>query len=307
MAWCPICKKDFEDEITVCDSCNIELLQGSKDDYSEVLADTDERIVLTAFNELIEDEYDVQYYIDSENTYHLLINNNQYNEVASLLAEKYGDELMSADEDELSPMTAPSEKASIQQIKPYVKPMDKLADLTSSATSLLAVGFLGVIFLICEYLNVFDLHLSDSVHIIFYIVMGVLFTVFIVSGFMSLSSANKLRPVALENDKLIHDVIDYIMTRYNRDFAEESINKLIEDNNIETDDLFFYYQRFVLIKHMITEKFDIDDPSFLEYLTDECYSKIYETDEDLEEAELEVADFEEAEQKSTDSEDESAE
>lgn len=275
MAWCPLCKKEYDDALTQCDDCNVLLLKGIETDYDTLLSDKSEETILNAYTYLVENGFEaVQYYSDNDGISHLLINNSDYEDAYNAISMLLGEELLKIEDNDITIEDAPKEHS--EKAKPYIKPSDKLAELNSSAASLLFVGILGIIFLLMEYFNVFNLNLTSTAHTIFYIVMSSLFIIFIITGIISFVNAVKLKPVAIETEKKTNDILDFTTKNYNKENAEKSIELFISQRNITPDDLFFFYQRVSIIKELITNNFEITDESYLDYLIDEAYSRIYD-------------------------------
>ncbi|MBE5939076.1 MAG: hypothetical protein E7266_01645 [Lachnospiraceae bacterium] len=285
MAWCPICNNEFGDSVNICEECNCLLLKGIPIDFTEIFSDKNEELVLNSFMTLTEAGFETaQYYCDADNNYHLIIDKENFDAAKAIVLEADADNIKNAD-DSMSGTNTPRDRRSFT----YKNPSDKVADLKSSAYSLLLVGVLGAIFLVLEYFNVFNFNFSDSAHAIFYIVMSTLFGAFIIIGIASLVAMFKLKPVAEAHEKLKQDIFDYADKEFNKENANKAIEMVLEERGIEEpDELLTYYQRYVIIKKFITEKFEIEDEGFLDYLIEEIYCKNFddEDDYDFEDAEI---------------------
>ncbi len=293
MAWCPICKNEYDDAVNICNDCNCLLLKGNPDDFKELLVDKNEEIVLNAFNDLTENNFEsAQYYCDEKEIYHLLIATEDFDDANHFLVAGDKEELVNA-EDLYAPAndasgTIPSGNVSTKKkVRPYVKLSEKVSDLRSSAFSLLIIGVIGAAFLILEKMGVISLNFTATAHSIFYIVMGIMFGAFIVFGIMSLISMYKLMPLAKKHTQLTEDILNYAKESFSKENADKAIELSVASANAsEVDDLLYYYQRSHLIRTFIKDKYDVEDESFEDYLVEEIYSMYWGDDDVFENEEL---------------------
>ncbi len=88
----------------------------------------------------------------------------------------------------------------------FVKAKDKYADMRSSASSLLIVGILGVIYMVTDSLGILPFTLNPNDNWIFTFTMAALFIVFIIAGICTYKSANKIRRTIRREETLTEDM-----------------------------------------------------------------------------------------------------
>ena len=243
MPWCPVCKNEYKDGYTLCADCGAELVDFLSDDVKEDdIAPSDE-----SSEEVI-----------SENELSETIDNIKL-QLGTLSAE------------ELQELVDKETKAA--SVKPYVKASDRAENYRSSAFALLFVGIIGVIFLILSYLKIIPLNLAPNISVIFYVVMGLLFVVFIVIGVKSLSSAKAIADTAEDEDALTDRIYTFFKENHNEDTID-GIAFSNEDAPLTSEEK--YFPRSKAIKQLITDNFGELDEAYLTELCENIYSDIFD-------------------------------
>ena len=88
----------------------------------------------------------------------------------------------------------------------FTKARDKYADMRSSASSLLIVGILGVIYMIVDYLGILPFSLNANNNWVFTFTMAALFVTFIIAGLFTYKSASKLQKSIGTEESLTEDI-----------------------------------------------------------------------------------------------------
>ena len=146
---------------------------------------------------------------------------------------------------------------------------EKAADLKSSGYTLLSVGIAGIIVIILMAAGVFPVNMTGIMKYISYSVMGLLFAIFIISGWRAMIRSKKVSEDAVrENDQR-----DEIMNWFVDGYDGETIDKLV---NPDTDDNDLYFDRTEFMKAKISERFmDLDD-GFMADIIERLYSELFE-------------------------------
>ena len=154
--------------------------------------------------------------------------------------------------------------------KAFVKSSEKYEDLNSSGITLVFTAILGYIFMILKTLDVIPLHFEGVSIFLFYIVMGGMFTTFLVIGILSLKKARHVKAGISKEENTEADIIRYFTDNY----SSQSIDDAIGAASLSEGDL--YYKRYDYLKSDINSKFSDVDDSFAEHLIEEIYEKIFE-------------------------------
>ena len=153
----------------------------------------------------------------------------------------------------------------------FVKAKDKYSDMKSSAFCLILVGILGLLVIICDYLNILPIRLNANKSFIFYFVMSALFLIFIIAGIYTTKSAKKIKETISDEESLTDTIVAWIMDNV----TSEQIDKDIEDFS-ELPDEVKYLSRSEAVGNIIKAQFDIQDEDYINSIIDEIYPEIFE-------------------------------
>lgn len=168
----------------------------------------------------------------------------------------------------------------------YTKFSEKYDDMMSSASTMLFVGILGLIFLILVVCKVIPLPIDTSTAWLFDIVMALVFLIFVIFGIVSLIRAKQIKADADVENRMIDDI---------KKWADENITREILDENLDMDqpEELLYFSRADKIKDMIMHEFESTDEALISEMVEEVYQKLYEDDVDSTDNQAEVS-FEES-------------
>lgn len=156
-------------------------------------------------------------------------------------------------------------------VKVYHDNKSKADDFRSSAYTLLIVGILGIVAIVLIEVGVIPFRMVAPGKYITYGVMGALFLLFIVMGFSSFSSAKKYASEAKKEDDLTSQI---------RSWVAENITKeyIVQKSGVPAGmpEEMKYFRYFAILKSAIAEEFGMLDASYLESLSEELYSEIFE-------------------------------
>lgn len=151
----------------------------------------------------------------------------------------------------------------------YVKKEDKYKDTLSSAYTLLIVGFIGLLLLLLVVTNVINLNLASPGKYITYSGIGIMLIIFIIIGFVSLSTAKRLAVEASHENQLTSDILDWFCKSVSVDLIETGI----------TDDMseeIKYFKRFENIKKLIVKTYGELNEGYIDKLADDIYQKQFD-------------------------------
>lgn len=245
MAWCPSCKSEYKEGVTVCPDCNCELVNSlqDKDVMDGVALSEEERNAIIRF---LENE-----------------------RLAELVTGEEADTDSEGNEDEVETSQSEEPKRGYRGV--YQDSQSKAEDNKSSAWTLLVVGFLGMI---CLGLSVFDIipfKLTGSTGYMTYGVIGALFVLFIVMGFVSMRSSKVFEKEA-ESENTLKDAIEtWCLENFN---TYEIDVELFGGEDITEEEK--YFRRISYMKFHICKQFVNLNEEFLDHILDEIYTEIFE-------------------------------
>lgn len=280
MSWCPICKKDYEDT-ELCPHCEVSLISGYEEDYSEIFSNLNEEITVDIYNNLIENGFtSAHYYLDENDRYYHVLCYKDDNMSAKQQIIQYvnGDfpiylteneqDILNETIDSLADDVKSEMSSSTSQ---YVSAEDKFTNVRSSATSLLTVGIIGFVILLLDIVGVYTFPFSGTSRWLFMITMSFMFVVFIVSGTISFINSKKLKKQIDVEDNFKEDIEKYILEELDLTPADA---KFTVDTSLEEKCLF--RSGYICIK--VLEKFPNADKLFVEHFVGEIYDSIYPDD-----------------------------
>ena len=288
MAWCPKCKNEYREGITVCPDCGETLVSEEElTDWTSVLfGEQDEMEKLKDFltyngirkSKLSFDEAEQVYelFVDAKEekqakTIARVFLEQQEKERTENAAEEEAavDEFLMPETEEASEEVNPGEllkTASAQGGLTYMNSGAKAEENRSSAWVLLVVGILGMLVMILGITGVLPLNIGNPY--MFYGVMSAVFILFIFMGVVSMRNAKLFEKKAESENSLV----DTLLKWSEENLTAEKIDAQIE-NAADTPEEALYYKRFEVIRSQMNHQFMNLDQQMLENLID---TKIYE-------------------------------
>ena len=158
------------------------------------------------------------------------------------------------------------------KVPSFTRLSDKYKDITSSASTMLLVGIVGIIFMILVLADAIPLPLNSSTAWLFDSVMGGIFIIFIIAGIVSFMHAKQVKIEADKEDKLIEKILSW---------ADENFTKETLDNglDLEQPEELLYFSRTDKIKETLMRQFENADEALLYEYTEQIYHNIYECNE----------------------------
>lgn len=151
----------------------------------------------------------------------------------------------------------------------YIKKEVRQKELLSSAYALLMVGILGLILLLLIILGIIRLPFLSNINGFTYAVLFLLLCFFTVYGILSLKGAKKAGQEALEENKLIQEVLEWFRKNIDTFVIEKDVTKEMDQEEkylIITDN----------IKNIILTSYGDIPEGLAEILSDTLYSELYE-------------------------------
>ncbi len=263
MPWCPQCKNEYREGITVCADCGCELVTEEADERVQVLFGEKEQMEglkkFLMYNRITSSQIVFE---ESENVYELSVASNDKTEamkLAQIFLQQEAERMAKKE-----PETEEEEKPVVAGI--YQSNEQKAKENKSSAVVLLLTGGAGVIFIILCMTGVLPIQFRGIV----YAVMGAMFLIFIIMGVVSFRNSKLLNQQAVSENSLVDSMTKWCL---------ESLDKAEIDSELEQEKLDEeekYFRRTKWMKDKIQNQFLNLDEAFLEYFVDDIYDDIFE-------------------------------
>ncbi|KSV59286.1 hypothetical protein [Acetivibrio ethanolgignens] len=281
MAWCPKCKMEYREGITVCADCGTPLVEEftEKEEQVAVLL-TDKEELAKRFHDFL--EYSgvtgaLLGFVEESSQYSVSVPVSQQKEAKRLYTGFY----LAETEKELEAVvakTASADTESASEAEPeeeiynlresasvYVKKEDKYKDLSSTAWTFLVVGIAGLIFTVLNifgYFSIFGNPVSYTAAAIIF--LGCLF----VSG-SSFRSAKAAKGQIAEENRFTEEVKEWMENN-----IRETDLLTVQDETV-SDEINFL-NKITYIKKAVTDQFGSMDEAFLDEITEEFYNNHFD-------------------------------
>jgi hypothetical protein len=236
MPWCPKCRNEYYEGVTVCPDCNVELVEDL-DAYDE-----EQKLQrLREYREMMEDADEPDEELQEEDM-----------------------ESAKEEESEVLPGMHPVSTF-------YRDSADKAEDNRSSAVVLLVVGIVGIILSVLCALGIIPLFQSSANRIMTIGVMSFMFLVFIIMGVVSFKSAKKYSSIAKGEQELRVELKKWCDDNLKAEKLDEGLLEAEDE-----DDQLLYFQRTERMKKCIRDNFLNLDEGLLDHFVDEYYPVLFE-------------------------------
>lgn len=278
MPWCPQCKNEYREGITVCADCGCELIPDEEPEKEAILFGEKEQMEqlqkFLKYNDISSSEIA---YDEKENVYELSVASNEKKEALKVTqiflqqeairqgkqdCEREEEKEEEKNAEEVSGKTALSAAAA----SVYRSNEQKAKDNKSSAVVLLFTGCAGLLFLILCMTGVLPFQFRGFV----YGVMGALFLIFIIMGIVSFKNSKDLGEKAVSENSLVDSMTKWCL---------ENLDKSQIDGQLDLDSLNEeekYFKRTQWMREKIQNQFLNLDDAFLDYFIDDIYEDVFE-------------------------------
>lgn len=277
MPYCPKCKNEYREGITVCSDCGCELITDNEPEREKLIFGEKEEIEnLAEFLQYSEIDGVAVSYDSKDNTYELLAAKKDVQKAEKLLGvyyqQKFKENALKKLQEETDEEDA-GEKKTVVKTSPYENSAAKAEDNKSSAYTLLLVGILGMLAVILGIAGVLPIHLRGTSKYMTYGIMSALFILFIVMGVMSMKSYRLFAKKAESENSLKDTIEKWSLENLS---AKKLDEKLSEGQDSDVTEEEKYFKRTTLMKEMIQKQFMNLDEAFLDSFVDEIYEDIFE-------------------------------
>lgn len=152
---------------------------------------------------------------------------------------------------------------------PYMDKSDKANEEKSSAFALFFVGGIGIVLLVLLYLDILPINLSSGNRLMMTIVLGVMFVIFIIMGFMALKNSKNYGAAAKTEGSLKDDMMKWL---------KENVDPKVMDQRLEiasSPEEEWYFKRTALLKMILNHQYMNLDQQFLDHFVDDIYDELF--------------------------------
>ncbi len=286
MPWCPNCKTEYREGIEKCADCGSALVSSLNEEErveeSCSLLFGDEKHVRMIEAHLRESGFSSVFAVKQKNPvtdensgqqiirYELFVSASEREDAVKCAADFMRNTNPQAEEAMQNPSSPRVMTRKAEPAQEFVTVKEKQSDMKSSGIMLLIFGVAGLTFMVLVILGVIPIRFSGFNAIIAYSVMGIFFGVLFISGIMSLVNAKKMAGVGIEEQRQLNELADWCNLNLTKEIIEEKVpGDIMQDEQL-------YFERFDFIKESLHKAYPELKEDFLEYYTEQLYSKYYE-------------------------------
>lgn len=145
-------------------------------------------------------------------------------------------------------------------MKIYINEKERYNDVKSTGYSFTIISVIGFILLILMWTNTLPINIDITNKIMTSVVMGILFTIFLIVGIKSFLSLKKIQESADNQEKTNSNIITWFFDNIDTAFDTSS-----EEN---------YFETYNTISDILTSQFPTLSEEELDYITEAIISKI---------------------------------
>ncbi|MCM1135662.1 MAG: hypothetical protein NC400_08820 [Clostridium sp.] len=281
MAWCPRCKSEYVEGITICADCGCELVEvlpeekaGGREDVESFIKISDVIRIQPDVIPLAAQALKEKRSAEQEQDF-----GKEGFQGKGLQKESFQKESFREGEfQEESPAKEnfPEDDFQFEEEAPrpkyqpvYVNNEEKAEENKTSGYTLLTVGGIGFIAMILVFFDVIDIGVLRTNKYIITGVMGVLFILFIIMGIISMRNSRVFKKKAVKENNLTTEIKRWCALNLER----ERIDSLLELEGVQEE--LQYFQRFDYMKKAIQKQFMNLDEAYLDRLVEEVYGEVF--------------------------------
>lgn len=291
--WCPKCRDEFVEGITVCPDCEVDLVDELPEEVDEnkpfILCHVTDEQIGSKFIMYLEycglqtaglmavqegdEEYEDGFYVviapfeqqSAEKAFEGFDSVEEFSQMdlTELMPELEKD-LADLQDEEANKMLSDlrTESSTV-----YVKKKDKYTDLKFSGISFIVFAALGAVLLganYLEYINIFNTFSS--------FIMAIVFVVFLGVGIASLLRANKMKGMVSQEEKASDDLLIWIEENITDEWMDTLVDKEQSDENN-------YFKVHGAMCQRVADEFPLFNSNYIDQLMDDRYNEYCESKE----------------------------
>lgn len=209
--WCPVCKTEYQEGITVCPECGMALEEGTEDDF------VTEHLYRTGDKEEAEKLLEYLHFSgigkaagqEEEGVYMVTVPQNQVKQAEKLMRgfmmalQEEQDNAEDNSEDKNKDVVKETPEGILNNSsKTYTKKADEYKDVKNSGITFIIFGFIGIIYLILCRLGIIPLTYNEIVLVL----LLCMFVFFVAGGFASVIKSKKIKGQIEEEEKLTKEL-----------------------------------------------------------------------------------------------------
>lgn len=278
MPWCPNCKNEYVEGITVCADCGAALMDS-------LVSDSEEEAVMFGDRRQMEELCDFLAYNGLEAAY---IREDEAEHVFEVMAPKSQAAkarritaiFLKQEAEDVARDVAEKEAAVVKGV--YQDSASKAEEFKSSGYVLTGMGAIGLLAMAGAVSGRQPVPISLRGNWLSAVVMTALFLLFFLFGVSSLKSSGAYRKAAQSESRLKEEILNWCLENLNGQTVDAGIWGAGTDGGAEEEDgqrlseELKYFKRTAAIREAISQKFMNLDDAFVEQLIDDFYGKIYE-------------------------------
>lgn len=147
----------------------------------------------------------------------------------------------------------------------YTRKGQKLEDAKSSSWLFIVFGVIGLLLILAVWLGIIPLNLALYMKVLYTIVLGVLFVIFIILGVHYKRKIGSLETETTAEEQQSEEIIQWIEAEY----PVETLDELIGADTLSMEQL--YFERYEKLASLIRERYVIEDEAYLDFLIEKIY------------------------------------
>lgn len=299
--WCPKCKIEYREGITVCADCGTELVEHSEKDVVDICeindeATADEIIAYLSYSgiEGVEKEvneggaFKITVPTASEKAAeklfrgYILAKEEEKEQKEPASVEKTSSEEFGTNDSDIETISEVEENSEADDAplvteeidedtvdllytsdkKEYVKYADKYRDMKFSGITFVIFGLIGAVYLVLSKTEVIPIQYN----IVVFCIIAALFAGFIIAGAVSMVKATKIKHLIPEEEERTNAIRNWLDENLTKEMVEEWSDSEVSDG--ENDLLITAHIRGMLVKEYSEEQ-----KEYLEMIADEYYEE----------------------------------
>ena len=270
MPWCPNCKNEYKEGITVCADCGTTLVESLDEGKKPLYFGTEEALANMAdFLEANHIRRPEIRYDETEELYELYVDGKDL-EVSKKALSVYLRQVSGCEEKEEINEIAEDDCMPEKETGCYEDLAKKAEDYRTGANTLLGVGALGLVALIFLNVGIIPISLTGYTKVLINVVMGFLFALFVVLGILSRKTYKQLKKQSVQENDRKQELQEWL----EKQVKTETFLQEMNDSSLTQEEA--YFKRTDRLKSMLREYDDTLSENFIEYVIEECYPLLFE-------------------------------